>query len=96
MKWEGDIMQKIINFSKANQDVLPHLEKQPNMSSYIASLIRADMQRKYEKEEYVLTKEQVVEIIKDVLRNQNIDLKDSTLTDDFPLESMFGLINMEV
>lgn len=39
------MVQKVVRFSPNERDLLEHLEKQPNMSGYIKSLIRADMER---------------------------------------------------
>lgn len=90
-------MQKIINFSKDNQDVLPHLEKQYNMSAYVVSLIRQDMEREQQEQKQLLTREQVVEIIKDVLSSHNFDL--SNMQDDsvnsFPIDAVMGILSMD-
>lgn len=39
------MVQKVVRFSPNERGLLEHLEKQPNMSGYIKSLIRADMER---------------------------------------------------
>ena len=51
------------------QDVLPHLSKQPNKSYYINELIRRDI-----KNFTVLTKEDVIRLIKEYLshRQENV------------------------
>ena len=41
----ANMVQKVIRFSPRERDLLEHLEKQPNMSGYLKSLIRADMER---------------------------------------------------
>lgn len=88
-------MRILINFSKENQDVVPHLKKQHNMSAYVASLIRADMKKEQLKEEQILTKDQVIELIKDVLKSQNIELKNTQeMIEGFPMDSVMNLLNM--
>ena len=42
---KANMVQKVIRFSPHERDLLAHLEKQPNMSGYIKSLIRADMEQ---------------------------------------------------
>ena len=43
--FKAKVTQKVLRFSPREQDILEHLEKQPNMSGYIKDLIRKDMQR---------------------------------------------------
>lgn len=40
------MVQKVVRFSPNERDLLAHLEAQPNMSGYIKSLIRADIERR--------------------------------------------------
>ncbi len=96
MKWGDIIMQVLINFSKANQDVLPYLKKQHNMSAYVVSLIRADMKREQNKQEQILTKEQVIELIKDTLKSSDLKISDTkNIFEEFPLNAVFGIMDME-
>lgn len=65
------------------------------MSAYVASLIRADMKKEQLKEEQILTKDQVIELIKDVLKSQNIELKNTQeMIEGFPMDSVMNLLNM--
>ena len=43
-----NMVQKVVRFSPHERDLLEWLEAQPNMSGYIKSLIRADMEKRGE------------------------------------------------
>lgn len=43
--FKKNITQKVLRFGVNDQDILAHLEAQPNMSGYLKGLIRADMER---------------------------------------------------
>ena len=40
---KANMITKVVKFSPNEQDLLEHLEKQPNMSGYLKELIRRDM-----------------------------------------------------
>lgn len=89
-------MQRIINFSKQNQDVLPHLDKQPNKSAYVISLIRKDINKEQLKNKQILTKEQVIEIVKEVLKSHNFELTDTEKTiENFPINSVMNILSLD-
>lgn len=94
MKLEGTIIRKTFSFSKKNQDILPHIEKQSNQSDYLANLVRADMQKK---KDTVMTKEQVASIVNEILKTHKVNIDSiQSIPEDFPMESVMGIVNMEV
>lgn len=88
MKWGDIIMRKTFNIQDKDKEVIKHLEKQPNMSQYIVSLIKSDM-----KKEKVFTKEHVIKIIDEYLSMKHTNVK-FIKKEEFPIDAALNIINL--
>lgn len=82
-------MRKVFNITKKDYDILPYLKKQPNMSQYIIKLIRQDMNN-----DKVLTRDEVIDIIEKYLSQKHL-ISDKTTRNDFPIDSVLNIVNMD-
>lgn len=58
-------MRQQINITKNDEDIIPYLKKQPNISKYIINLIKQDI-----KKEINLNKEEIIKIVKEYCSNK--------------------------
>jgi hypothetical protein len=78
-------MRKTFNVTEKDYDILPHLEKQVNMSQYLVSLVKQDMGKKK-----IFTEEQVIFLIKKYVVTDK--QQPQPQNNDFPMESVMSIL----
>jgi hypothetical protein len=79
-------MRKAFNITDQDMDILPHLQSQTNMSKYLISLVRKDMQQADN------TETQIIKIVESYLRKHNLVVDKKKTNEDYPMDSALSIL----